>query len=75
MSQLAENTAARIRKEVSCFQKMGRFFGFPQSEKLLLVHGYHEQFSHKSLDNISSKAPVVSSLGLFFFSPEYPQLK
>jgi len=24
---------------------MGRFFGSPQREKLLMVHGHHEQFS------------------------------
>lgn len=44
MSQLAEDTAARIRKAVS-LERMGRIFGFLQCEKLLMVHGHHEQFS------------------------------
>lgn len=58
MSQLAESTAARIRKEVSydVQKEQEDFFGFPQSKKLLLVHGHREQFSHKSLDSTSGKA-------------------
>lgn len=43
------------------FRKNGKIFGFPQSEKLLLVHGHQEEFSHKSLDNINVKAAHADS--------------